>query len=386
MKEQLYFYKLFDELLNSKEQDLDVYFLSCFKTFNSSGKKILGDNFNIYYYDLSSLLLKTFFDVYKSFADSVRINYLYFIDGCINIFLNPLLLKEKDRLKKRYLEAVEKYDINSKEELFKPLFLSFLNDVSNDYGNNQKFIGLTKDFSLELSHLFKEFIATSKKDLTTMFNLHYNDIVLEISDYVLKIKEGNYNLIEKRILTLLQKKRLVLLKEKNQLIIERTKQQFSNLLKFIKGKNKNRDYLILHDYVLSYQNVLFRKLEKILISFDKIVDLSLEERGEKVKNLSDFSYQLFKLDYCFDRPFLDFYKNFLSHGLLSSRIVEKEVKKCLDEMKTSLSSDLKDTLISAYQEYFAYFLHILHDGDLVKLKCSSFTTYLTNKDLDNYFA
>ena len=72
MKEQLYFYKLFDELLNSKEQDLDVYFLSCFKTFNSSGKKILGDNFNIYYYDLSSLLLKTFFDVYKSFADSVR--------------------------------------------------------------------------------------------------------------------------------------------------------------------------------------------------------------------------------------------------------------------------------------------------------------------------
>lgn len=51
-----------------------------------------------------------------------------------------------------------------------------------------------------------------------------------------------------------------------------------------------------------------------------------------------------------------------------------------------LSSDLKDTLISAYQEYFAYFLHILHDGDLVKLKCSSFTTYLTNKDLDNYFA
>ena len=55
-------------------------------------------------------------------------------------------------------------------------------------------------------------------------------------------------------------------------------------------------------------------------------------------------------------------------------------------MKTSLSSDLKDTLISAYQEYFAYFLHILHDGDLVKLKCSSFTTYLTTKDLDNYFA
>lgn len=217
----------------------------------------------------------------------------------------------------------------------------------------------------------------SKKDnLLIGYRGIIDGILNEVSIQKEEVREKNLKLITSVSYLYLKEREYINLNRSIDLNVKLIDEVFKDLDDSLKKmgitKNKNNNFNVLKDYLLSFNNTIGVKIKNFFDDINLVVTLDDKEINEKIKSVNDMITHVFEINLVFDKKFLEYKKEF--------NIPSKEMnnfKSLIDSKNRAITDGMKANIFNIFRDNIKIYNDVVYKTMLLKARVDDYNMILS---------